>query len=261
MLNGYLGIYQPPFPRFLYTGTGYDSFNELEQNASVYCIASDDLRTLIMIPLVPGFFETAYVVAKQSKYTHIYVIMPSMDMVFISDAYRLYYEIHVVLGKTMDFFCHDRFQILVTDPFYNRVHDLGYDQSYELGPMIPNHSTMNLTATVSFPNGAPTQNRNATDIWISFGSDYQPKTSLYFALSMTEKKADLLLEDLDLYDEIHMPFVKNIYGGMRYFDARKYGNSIFSNKLFAYGFQSKEEELLLLNTGGKRKEVDFYKFV
>ena len=261
MIEGYAGLFQPPYARPVRVEARYSSFSELEQNASIYCITSDDLKSIIMIPLVPGFFETAYSIAKEAKYQNIYMIMPSLDMIFISDAYRFYYEIHVVLHKNVQYICHDRFQILVTDQFYNAVHDLGYENSYQIGAFVPNRSNMNLAATVSFPNAAPTQNRNATDILISYGADATKMKTVYFAISITDKKVDLLTEDIDRYDEIHMPFIKNIYGGMRYFDARKAGNSLFANKLYAYGFQSREEMQLLANTGGKCKEVVYFDLV
>ena len=44
-LCGYIGLFQPPL-------NGYKS--------SIYCVATPDMKNLVMIPLVANFFESAY---------------------------------------------------------------------------------------------------------------------------------------------------------------------------------------------------------
>ena len=83
-LCGYLGLFQPPL-------NGYMS--------SIYCIATPDKRNLVMVPLVANFFETAYSVAKEPEYQRIFLVLPSLDMLLISDAYLFYYEIAKKLNK------------------------------------------------------------------------------------------------------------------------------------------------------------------
>ena len=101
-LCGYLGLFQPPL-------NGYMS--------SIYCVATPDKRNLVMVPLVANFFETAYSVAKEPEYQRIFLVLPSLDMLLISDAYLFYYEIAKKLNKKVEIFCNDKPQIPVTDEF------------------------------------------------------------------------------------------------------------------------------------------------
>ena len=68
-------------------------------------------------------------------------------------------------------------------------------------------------------------------------------------------------EMADKFDEIHIPFVKNIYGGMKYFEVRKAASGRILPKLRAYGFQTVEEAELCRSTGGHLGEVQINAFV
>ena len=115
-IYGYLGLFQPPL-------NGYKS--------AIYCVATPDKRNLVMIPLVSNFFETAYSVAKEPEYQRIFLVLPSLDMLLVSDAYLFFYEIAKNLNKKVEIFCNDKPQIPITDEFYSHVHVYSMDKTFQ----------------------------------------------------------------------------------------------------------------------------------
>ena len=126
-LCGYLGLFQPPL-------NGYMS--------SIYCVATPDKRNLVMVPLVANFFETAYSVAKEPEYQRIFLVLPSLDMLLISDAYLFYYEIAKKLNKKVEIFCNDKPQIPVTDEFYSHVHIYSMDKTFQFTDYLNNDENL-----------------------------------------------------------------------------------------------------------------------
>ena len=76
-VSGYLGLFQPPHLDHTW-------------HNSVYCITGNDHRDLAIIPLVPNFFEDAFLAARKSCYQNIELFLPALDMIFVSDAYLLF---------------------------------------------------------------------------------------------------------------------------------------------------------------------------
>lgn len=249
-LCGYAGIYQAPL----------NDWNKpiitAPKRSSVYCITTPDRKTLVMIPLVTNFFETAYSIARSSKYQNIYLILPVLDMLMISDIYQLYFEICINLQKDMEIFCHDRPQILVSDDFYAHVHVGIDDQQYQIGEYNSTDDSLNIV--FSFPNDHRPLTRSASDIYIMTNNK-----KILLSMYMSDEKIKFFGQDenIDRYDEIHMPFIKNLYGGINYMRSRRLATPRLSRKYIAYGFQDSEEVTICRGAGGIVGEVLFSDFV
>lgn len=234
---GYIGVYQAPLYNLKSSGTVYRS--------SVYCVATPDSKKLVMVPLVPNAFETMYEIARATKYSSIYVLIPTLDMQFISDLYLFYYEISGVLRKKIDIFTNAKPTIIVTDDFYSHVHKIDDNIEVQIGEY--NSLDENLNIVFSFRNEYRPVTRASSDLYIMTNGK-----RVLFAQYMSEEKIKFLNldENLTKYDEIHMPYKKNLYGGESYINSRKIGGARITNRLYAYGFQSVEEFNLCLSSGG-----------
>ena len=240
-LCGYLGLFQPPL-------NGYKS--------SIYCVATPDRRNLVMIPLVSNFFETAYSIVKDPKYQRIFMVLPTIDMLLVSDAYLFYYEVAKLLNKKVEFFCNDKPRIPITDEFYSHTHIYAVDNTFQFTDYLNNDEFFDIK--VEYRTKFRPMNRSVADIYISTNGK-----RILFCQSMTDPKLkDLQTSgDIDLIDEIHMPFMKNFYGGMNYIETRKKISPKYLSKLFAFGFASKEEANLCASGVGKISEVKYHDFV
>lgn len=236
-LEGYAGIYQAPL---LDLRTTSDTM-VMSKRHSVYCIASEDMKTLTIIPLVQNFFETAFLVCRHMSYQKIYIIVPSIDMVFVSDTYQLYYEL-TKLEKDVTIITATIPQINVTDDFYSHVLPVGTNTQYQLAGYNMNATENDVL--IQFPEEFRPDTRLGSDIVISTN-----KTTL-FSMKTTSEKLSYLAET-NLYDIIQMPFAKNIYGGLSYTVARRDAPTVVRVKLYAYGFQNSDEVATCKTIGGK----------
>ena len=240
-LCGYLGLFQPPL-------NGYKS--------SIYCVATPDKRNLVMIPLVANFFETAYSIAKDPKYQRIFMVLPAIDTLLVSDAYLFYYEIGKLLNKKVEFFCNDKPRIPITDEFYTHVHVYAVDKTFQFADYLNNDEFFDIK--IEYRSKFRPMNRSAADIYISTNDK-----RILFCQYMSEVKLKDLQEsgDIEVIDEIHIPFMKNFYGGMNYVDTRKAISPRYLSKLYTFGFASKEEAMLCSSGLGKYSEVKYNDFV
>ena len=218
-LCGYLGLFQPPL-------NGYKS--------SIYCVTTPDRRNLVMIPLVSNFFETAYSIAKDPKYQRIFMVLPTIDMLLVSDAYLFYYEVAKLLNKKVEFFCNDKPRIPITDEFYSHTHIYAVDNTFQFTDYLNSDEFFDIK--VEYRTKFRPMNRSVADIYIS-----------------TNGKRILFCQS--------MPFMKNFYGGMNYIETRKKISPKYLSKLFAFGFASKEEANLCASGVGKISEVKYHDFV
>lgn len=239
-LCGYVGLFQPPL-------NGGKS--------SIYCVATPDMKSLVIVPLVSNYFETAYLIARDPKYQRIFVVLPSLDMLLVSDAYLFYYEVGKLLNKKVEFFCNDKPQIPITDEFYTHVHVYSTDKTFQFTEYMNDDEFFDIK--VEFRNKYRPISRSSTDIYLSTNNK-----RIYFCMYMSENKLKDLQtsEEIDYMDEIHMPFMKNFYGGLTYVEVRRKISARYLPKLYAFGFAS-TEEANLCKTIGKTGEVMYYDFV
>lgn len=238
---GFLGLYQPPLNG---------------NKSSIYCVATPDMRNLIMVPLVPNFFETAYRVAREPKYQRIFVVLPSLDMQFISDAYLMYYEIGKLLNKSVEFFCNVKPQIPITEDFYNHIHVYSASKDFHLTDYFSNDECFNIKIEYYLHNGFI--NKAASDIYLSTNG-----RRILFCNYMSDHRLKLLQEssEIDYIDTIYMPFMKNMYGGLNYIEVKQKISPKYLSKLYAFGFSSKEEVDWCASGIGKIGDVKYNDFI
>ena len=238
---GYLGLFQPPL-------NGYMS--------SVYCVATPDMKNLVMIPLVSNFFETAYKVAREPKYQRIFMVLPSLDMQLISDAYLFFYEVGKLLNKSVEFFCNDKPQIPITDEFYSHVHVYECDNTFQFTEYMNSDAYFDIK--IDYKSKFKPITRPANDIFISTNG----KRILFCEYMSKAKLKDLRASgDIEFIDEIHLPFMKNPYGGLNYIETKQMISPKYLSKLYAFGFATKEEAELCTSGVGKISEVKYNDFI
>lgn len=240
-LCGFLGLFQPPL-------NGYKS--------SIYCVATPDMRTLVMVPLVPNFFETAYHVAKDPKYQRIFMVLPSLNMQFISDAYLFYYEIGKLLNKNVEFFISTKPQIPITEDFYSHIHVCSNENSFHLTDYMDMDEDFNIK--IDFRNKYLPFNSMISDIFLSTNGK-----RILFCNYMSEAKVKDLEKssEIEYIDEIYMPFMKNMYGGLNYIEIKKLISAKYISKLYAFGFASKTEADWCASGIGQIGDVKYNDFV
>lgn len=234
-LCGFIGLFQPPLHGF---------------KSTIYCVTTPDRRNLVMVPLVPNFFESAYSVAKDPKYQRIFMVLPSLDMQFVSDAYLFYYEISRLLDKQVEFFCCDKPQIPITDEFYSHVHVYATDKTFQFTEYLNDDEYFDIKLEYRTKNRPIT--RNAADIYLSINGK-----RVFLCEYMSEAKLKGLEEsqEIDYMDEIHMPFMKNPYGGLTYIETKRKISPRYLQKLYAFGFASEAEAKFCTSGVGKIGEV------
>lgn len=224
----YLGVFQPPLN---------------DDNSTIYYISTPDRKNLVMLPLVPNFFNTAYTVAKDPKYQSIFMIIPVMDMLFISDAYLFYHEIKDILGKNVLFFTAFDPISPTTDAFKDCIHICG-NKKFQLAEYMNGND--DFIIELSFITDFSAPYHTSADVCIS-----THEKTIYFCNYITKDKIDYL-ENQQIFDnvnEIHMPFMKNYYGGLTYIETRKCISAKYLSKLYAHSFSSTEEVLLCNSIG------------
>jgi len=210
--------------------------------------------------LVPNFFEDAYIAARKSCYQDIELILPALDMVFVSDAFLLFHEVHTKLQKKMNIYCSNVPQLVITDEFTSYVHRAidypiifgEWNQNTDLNPI--GHFPL----SIEFPTSYKPLTRSASDIYVCTETK-----RILFCVYMNQEKLQYLdtTEMADRFDEIHIPFTKNLYGGLKYFEIKKAVSAKLLPKLRAYGFQNEEELMLCKSTGCHIGEVRINDFV
>lgn len=240
-LCGFLGLFQPPLNG---------------DKSSIYCVATPDMRALIMVPLVPNFFETAYSVAREPKYQRIFVVLPSLNMQFISDAYLFYYEIGKLLNKKIEFFSSTKPRIPITENFYSHIHICNDNKSFHLTDYMNMDEDFNIK--IDFRNKYPPLNSTASDIFLSTNGN-----RVLFCNYMSEAKLKDLEKsnEIEYIDKIYMPFMKNLYGGLNYIEIKKLISARYISKLHAFGFASKTEAEWCASGVGQMGEVRYDDFV
>lgn len=214
--QGYTGLFRVP----------YDSVSN--HSSTIYCISNYVKTMLIIIPLTPGFFSDAFRIAKTPQYQEIYILPPSLDCIYISDVFNLYQELKA-LDKVV-------VKVICSIPPDGKVSD-GFMRDFELRGTTEFHFD---------PYGI-----NAMDLYVKFdrhlNPEYRPSNDIIISDSnktmilsqyMSNDKLDYLAGVG--YDEIHMSFAHNTYGGLTYLQAVNY-NKKLADKIIVNSFVSVDE--------------------
>lgn len=246
IVSGYLGLFKQPI--------------DSKYVSTLYGITDESHGTLIMVLLTPESFIDAYKISKLITYNQIYFIVPSLDVLFISDIFNLYMKIKNIkpnakwvfplsppMSTSAEF---ENAQIRVDQlsigisPVYNNLYYYNSSSYY-------NYETFIL---ITFIPSNANNDRNYYDIIIKDGTK-----TMYFSQYMTPEKIELLYNDISI-DEIHIPYNSTLYGGLNYNQIVSIDNK-YHNKLKVHSFLSVEEYLFckqtILSRLGEVKYNDF----
>lgn len=214
--QGYTGIFRAP----------YNSVSN--HDSTIYCIANYIKTMLIIIPLSPGFFADAYKIAKTPQYQEIYILPPSLDCLYISDVFNLYQSLRALDKSKIKVICSLSPDCKTSDQFL-RDFELRRNYQFHFAPYGIN--PMDLYVKLN-PNLNP-EYRPSNDIIIG-----DADRNIILTQYMSNEKLDHCI-DVG-YDEIHMSFSQNIYGGLSYLQAMDYDRRLI-DKLIANSFTSIDE--------------------
>ncbi len=193
--------------------------------STIYCITDRMKDRLIMIILTPSAFIDAYNISKRLTYTEIYYVVPSLDVLFVSDLFNIFMKIKTlkpyakwIFPEKPDFQTSVEFELnqIVADHFmYDGYNDYNFNVSLEF--------------ILSQDEG-----RKFYDILLNDG-----KKSIYFSQYMDADKLEKLYDD-DTIDEIHIPYSSTLYGGLTYHQIMKISNKYYT-KIRVHSFLTVEE--------------------
>ena len=196
--SGYYDLFQPPFSL---ENKGYGS--------TIYCISTRFNVGLIMIPLVPSFYKDAIKIAKGNSSQIIYLIASDIGIAYSSDYYLTWYYITHQLKKQCKIFSKYMIENYVTSAF---TADIIRSKNDTFTLSVPKSDTDVGTISITLTRlGVNAASPFACDVIIN--DTY--KTILLVG-EMNLKKADFLNSKCKIYDEIHIPFIRGIYGGLSY---------------------------------------------
>jgi hypothetical protein len=226
--SGYYGLFRPPYE------------HGKEYNSSIYIVSNTDKSIILLIPLVPNFFNDAYNIVRTSACNTVYLATPSTDILFISDIYHLYYEVFNTLQKDFILFTRDKIPFSVTDEFMNHV-ETGERHIARINSKINDYTD----PIVEFSEINTAIARDGYDISVWTG-----QKKIYFANYISIRKLTTLAQNHEyLFDEIHMPYITNLYGGLTYKEVSTISSSPFLRKLRVHSFSTYDELNYALNNG------------
>lgn len=245
-ISGYLGLFKQPI--------------DSRYVSTIYGITDNTKGTLILVLLSPESFIDAYKISKLITYNQIYYIVPSLDVLFISDIFNLYMKIKNIkpnakwvfpLNPPMSTSVEFENAQIKTDslsvsiaPLYNE--SLYYNQS--------NFYNYETSLLINFVRSNIDDARNYYDIIIR-----DSIKTMYFSQYITQTKMEVLYNDITI-DEVHLPYNSTLYGGLNYNQLVTLNNK-YHNKLKVHSFLSVEEYLFckqtILSRLGEVKYNDF----
>ena len=193
VVMGYNGLYKQPYP------------NERTYGDTIYAVTDDKHQEMNIILLTTGAYKDAYVLASDMTYQYINIFVPSLDITFISDVYRLYMDL-LKIKKHLKWVFPDNV------PTALKTHVL-----FDIG-----HIAVKLYASITIPNltieyrdsGASSE-LPVYDIYVSDGI-----RAVNLCQYADEKKLKSLFRNKE-FDEIHMQYNGTFYGGLTYKEALK----------------------------------------
>lgn len=223
--SGYYNIFRPPY-----------SVNNATQRSSIYCVSDKYNSVLVIIPLVPAFYSDVINIVKNHIARKIYLIASDIGIGFVSDYYMSWDTITNTFRKSCKIFSKFMVENYTRNDFVSDIIRVEND---------------NLTLDV------PRSEKDISTISISLTKDYVHSSAPYscdvilddsykkrlFVGEMNLQKADYINKNLDVYDEIHMPYITGNYSGMTYNELIKeypalikkiYCNQFASNEEFAF---------------------------
>lgn len=208
---GYIGIMKPPIQ------------DRANSASTIYCVTDSKCGELIIIPLVPGFFDDAYKVAKNAKYQRVIICVPSADVLFISDLFNLIMALNGV--KPIYWVYPDKLSISTSVEFeLAQLTSMTYKNNFD--------SAISIEYIQSNVNDS---SRKYYDIIIRNGT-----ITVYLCQYATETKLTEIYS-IDSVNEIHVPYSSSLYGGLTFPEISKLTSKNYYSKLRLHSFTSLDQ--------------------
>ena len=234
IVEGYYGIFNPPL-----------SILEPVTGGTIYYVTNEYRNILIVIPMIPNFFVDIVKIMKRIPARDIILIAPDIGPRFISDYIESWYFITRKCGKSCRIFSRympEEKNTLSQEFIYDIKRNLNEAFSFIVARTAEDTTTIQINLSTYMVD---TRSPGACDVLLSSCTGRK-----LLLCEMNEDKASALKDELDLYDEIHMPFIEGTYPTMTYQQLMlKYPSMI--QKIRVNHFSSRDELQAALSRGVK----------
>ena len=199
--SGYTGIFNP---KNGHIPKGYTS--------NIYCIGNQFNDILFIMPLTYDFYKDVASIVDNYHSHKIFLIANDPGIVNISAYYLAWYYIKKTMRLECKIICWSlpkEYLQLIPVEFYEDF-ILGEGFSIDVARADLETGTINISFTKNYMQAGSIY---VTDVLIS-----DTYTKKLFVSEMNLNKAMYLLKTPDFYDEIHMPYIEGMYGGISYND-------------------------------------------
>jgi len=185
-ISGYTGLFKQPIQ------------NPVLYGPTVYCISDNDKNEAIFILLSPQAFLDVYNIAKSPSIINAKLVVPSLDVIFISDIFNLFMALKPIKPELKWIFpeCPPITTSLEFELGHEKMDNYIHPHDFDL--------------SISFIKNTNFALKNVYDIIVRDGEKVR-----YIAQYIDDDKAKILIENLSI-DEIHVPYSSTIYGGLSY---------------------------------------------
>lgn len=220
--SGYYSIYRPPF-----------SSTSPNTKSTIFCVSDRFNTALVIIPLVPSFYNDVIEIVKKHPARNIYLVATDIGIVFASDFYLSWEMITKKLRKDCTIFSKYMVENYTRADFKSAILRTKNDNlSINIPRSDLDEGVIDITLTKNYVSTAA-----------PFSCDLILNDTMkkyLFVGEMNIHKAEYLNSNLDEYDEIHMPYITGNYHGMTYNETLKKFPKLV-NKLLCNQFASYEE--------------------
>lgn len=217
---GYSGLYRQPYA------------NETIYGDTIYAITDDKRQELNLFLLTPGAYKDAFRIASCITYQRINIFVPSMDVLYISDVFRLVTDL-LKIKKSVKWYYPEKITTTPTNVLFEMAQMTG---NFYVSPVIGQ-----LTIEFKLSNSKDAGHR-FYDIYVCDDTDY-----IVFCMYMDAEKLTSLMTSSNDYDQVHLPYNSTFYGGLTCRECAAL-NPRWAPKLVANNFMCREEFIEAANS-------------
>jgi hypothetical protein len=206
-ISGYTGLFKQP----IQTPNSY--------GPTVYCMSDINKQEVIFILLTPESYLDVYNLAKSLSIQNIKLLVPALDVLFISDIFNLFMTLREIKPNAK--------WIYPVEP------SLSTSVEFELGQDVNSVYThpYDSSISISYIKDIYEKTHDFYDVVIMDGTN-----TIYLAQYMNAEKAAALYNDQSI-SQIHMPCSSTLYGGLSFTELlnlnsnyyKKFGINSFSS--------------------------------
>ena len=230
--SGYLNLYRPP----------HSVLNSVN-GASIYAVSTKFNNALVIIPLVPSFYRDVINLVKNNPSRKVYLVASDIGIAFVSDYYLCWDTIVNTYRKECVIFS----RFMPENFVYNRFKDdILRTENNNISIEIPRSEldvgTIDISLSKNFVSAATPF---ACDVILN-----DTHKRRIFVSEINEHKAYYLNQNKDLFDEIHIPYIRGNYATWTCNELLKKYPSLVS-KILCNQFASDDEFNFAIKNGIK----------